>query len=115
MKVTELAEKLELTQLAKGDEAAEVTGGYVSDLLSWVMAHGVRGGAWVTVQTHLNIIAVASLLEMSCIIIPEGIAVDQPTLDKAAEEEISIYSSPKTAYQLAGEMYAMGIGATEKQ
>lgn len=115
MTVKDLTEKLDLAILAPGDASAEVTGGYCSDLLSWVMAHGVRGGAWITVQTHLNIIAVASLLDMSCIIIPEGIAVDAPTLDKAAEEGISILSSKKTAYELSGLMYNLGIGATGKQ
>lgn len=115
MQVKELVEKLELTVLANGDEAAEVTGGYSSDLLSWVMAHGVRGGAWITVQTHMNIIAVASLLDMSCIIIPEGIDVDESVLGKAAGEGISILSSAKTAYELSGLMYGMGIGASEKK
>lgn len=114
MRVNELIEKLELKILADGDMEAEITGGYSSDLLSWVMAHGVRGGAWITVQTHLNIIAVASLLDMSCIIIPEGIAVDSPTLEKAEEEGISVLSSARTAYELSGMMYAMGIGATDR-
>lgn len=112
MRVNELIEKLELQMLAEGDGDAEITGGYTSDLLSWVMAHGVRGGAWITVQTHLNIIAVASLLDMSCIIIPENIEVDKPTLDKASEEGIAVLSSPRTAYELSGMMYAMGIGSS---
>lgn len=114
MQVKELTTKLELKTLAKGDDGAEITGGYSSDLLSWVMAHGVRGGAWITVQTHLNIIAVASLLEMSCIIIPEGIEVDKPVLDKAEEEGIAVLSSGRTAYELSGMMYSMGIGASEQ-
>ena len=107
MKVCELEKELSLQLLCQGDTQAEITGGYTSDLLSW-------GGAWITVQTHLNIIAVASLLDMSCIIIPEGIGVEQPTLDKAAEEGICIFSSDKTAYELSGLMYGMGIGATSK-
>lgn len=114
MRVNELIEKLELKTLAKGDGEAEITGGYSSDLLSWVMAHGVRGGAWITVQTHLNIIAVASLLDMSCIIIPENIEVDKPTLEKAEEEGIAVLSSPKTAYELSGLMYGMGIGSSAR-
>ncbi len=50
----------------------EVTCGYTCDLLSWVMAHGKAGMAWITVQTHMNVIAVASLMEMAAVIIPEG-------------------------------------------
>ena len=50
----------------------EVKCGYSCDLLSWVMAHGAESMAWVTVQTHMNVIAVAALHDMSCVIIPEG-------------------------------------------
>ncbi|MDL2220751.1 AraC family transcriptional regulator [Eubacteriales bacterium OttesenSCG-928-N14] len=115
MTVAELKEKLNLTQLSVGDDAAQIMGGCVCDLLSWVMAHGVQNGAWITVQTHINIIAVATLLELACIIIPEGIAVEQPTLDKAAEEGIAILGSDKSAYELAGLMYQSGIVPTTRQ
>ena len=47
------------------DKTASVRCGYTCDLLSWVMAHGKAGMAWVTVQTHMNVIAVASLMEMA--------------------------------------------------
>ena len=59
----------------------DVTCGYVCDLLSWVMAHGEEGMAWVTVQTHLNVVAVAALAEMACVILPEGIVMEQESLD----------------------------------
>lgn len=60
--------------------------GYTCDLLSWVMAHGKQGMAWITVQTHMNVIAVASLMEMAAVIIPEGIQMEEPSLEKAREE-----------------------------
>ncbi len=88
----------------------EVTGGTCCDLLSWVMAHGKKNGLWITVQTHTNIVAVASLLELSCIIIPENISVEQKTLDKAEEEGIPILSSSLSGYELSGRLFAMGIG-----
>ena len=55
----------------------EVTTGYSCDLLSWVLAHGQAGMAWITVQTHLNVIAVAMLMDMACVIIPEGIVLEE--------------------------------------
>lgn len=54
-----------------------IKSGYVGDLLSWVMANAGNGCAWVTIQTHVNIIAVATLLEMTCVIIPEGAEVEE--------------------------------------
>ncbi|MGI6152832.1 MAG: AraC family transcriptional regulator [Christensenellaceae bacterium] len=107
----ELAEKLGLTLLTeKAAEEGEVTDGYCCDLLSWVMARGEAGMAWITVQTHLNVVAVACLHDFSCVIVPEDIEVPEGTLEKANEEGVALYSSSKTAYEVCCEMYALGIG-----
>ena len=87
----------------------EVTCGYTCDLLSWVMAHGKQGMAWVTVQTHMNVIAVAVLMEMSCVIIPEGIVMEENSLAKAAAEGVVILQSKLTAFELCGRMAAAGL------
>lgn len=74
---------------------------YIGDLLSWVMSHSGEECAWITVQTHINIVAVAVLLEMSCIILPEGCKPDEDTLEKAKEEGIPILMCPWNAYEIA--------------
>ena len=72
MNVRELMPHIEARALT-GETGLDnpVSAGYACDLLSWVMAHGREHMAWVTVQTHMNVIAVATLHEMSCVIIPE--------------------------------------------
>ena len=108
----ELAKKMELKLLTDGvEEEKEVTDGYVCDLLSWVMARGEAGMAWVTVQTHLNVVAVACLHDFSCVVIPENIQVPEETVKKAQEEGIPLYSSPKTAYALGGILHELGVGS----
>ncbi|MDL2224765.1 AraC family transcriptional regulator [Eubacteriales bacterium OttesenSCG-928-M02] len=114
MRVWEIVKELELDVLVEGDQDAQVMGGCCCDLLSWVMAHGVHNGIWITVQTHLNTIAVGTLLDLSCILVPEGIAVEEATLQKAKEEGICILSSKKTAFELCGLLYEKGIGAAER-
>ena len=112
--VGDLKEKLgakELTDTNGNDRP--ILAGYVCDLLSWVMAKGSEGMAWITVQTHLNMIAVACLHEFACVIIPEGIAVPEETIAKAEEEGIPVLSSDKTAYEICMGMVELGIGAGE--
>lgn len=110
MTVNELIALTESTAVTQGfDGGRAVTSGYSCDLLSWVMTHGRADMAWVTVQTHLNVIAVATLLDFSCVIIPENIEVPQTTADKAQEEGVLILRSPKTAYELCGLMYESGL------
>lgn len=106
-----LAEKLGLRQLTHLNEFdREVKDGYVCDLLSWVMARGEEGMAWITVQTHLNVVAVACLHEFACVIVPEGIEVPEATLAKADEEEMPIFGASQTAYELCCAMCGLGVG-----
>lgn len=78
----------------------EISKIYVCDLLSWVMSHAGSNDAWVTVQTHVNIVAVAVLLEVPCIIIPEGLKVEEATIKKALDENIAILSTKMDAYEI---------------
>jgi predicted transcriptional regulator len=110
MTIKELMEKTGMRLLA-GESGLnkEVTGVYICDLLSWVMSHSKKGDAWITVQTHSNVVAVAALLELGCIIIPEDIEVEAETLNKADEEGIAVLQSSLSSYALAKEFCKMGI------
>lgn len=87
----------------------EITCGYTCDLLSWVMAHGEEGMAWVTVQTHMNVVAVAVLADMACVVMPENIDMPKESIDKAADEGLVILKSPLTAFAICGRMAAKGV------
>lgn len=89
----------------------EIKCGCCCDLLSWVMAKGDEGCGWITVQTHLNVIAVASLHDMACVICPEDIEPEAASVKKADEEGIAVIKSPLSSYKIAGIMYSAGIGA----
>ena len=110
MNVKELAEKFNLHVVAgQNDLDRQIQGGYCGDLLSDVMANAPHGCIWLTVQTHQNIVAVAVLHEMAAIILTGGQEPDQETLEKADEEGIPILMWPKTAYELAGQVYGAGV------
>lgn len=110
MQVKDIAKKLNLSVVAgvKGSYK-EITTVYVGDLLSWVMANAKKGSIWITIQSHVNIIAVASLLNLSCIIVAEGVHIDKETVERADNEEITILSSTMNAYQIIKELINTGI------
>ena len=115
MKVRALMEALSAENLVEdADLDAEVSCGYSCDLLSWVLAHGKPGMAWITVQTHLNVIAVAVLMEMSCVILPEGIVLEEASLLKAKEEGLAVLAAKQTAFALSGIMATAGISPAEE-
>ncbi len=89
----------------------EVACGYCCDLLSWVMAHGEEGMAWVTVQTHLNVVAVAVLADMACVVLPEGIVMEEESLAKAVSEEMCVLTSPLSSYEICVRMGQAGVPA----
>lgn len=105
MKLRELADLLQMKVLTDGKGLdRDVEGVYIGDLLSWVMSHANKGDLWITVHTHLNIVAVAVLVDLACIVIPEDLQVEEATILKANEEGVVILSSGKTSYQIAVEV-----------
>ena len=101
MKVCDVAEKLSLKPLSVADSSREITGVYIGDLLSWVMGRAESGDAWITIMSNINIVAVASLADVACIILAEGVVLDENVCATALQKGINIYTSDKTAYELA--------------
>lgn len=89
----------------------KINGGTACDLLSHAMTHLTVGSAWITVQTHVTVVAVAVLGRASCIIWPDNIAPDMQSVAKAEQEGIAIISSPLSAYETVSIMSAHGIAA----
>ncbi len=110
MKLTEIIERLGL-QIISGAEFVdrEVKGGYVSDMLSDVLKNASEGDLLVTLQVHLNVIAIASMKEIVAIIIVNNRQPDQDTLDKAVTEQIPVLGTTMNAYQTVGKLYELGL------
>lgn len=90
----------------------EVEGGYVSDLLSDVIAGSKEGDLWLTLQLHQNIVAVAFLNNLAGIVIVGGREPDPDTLRKAEEQGVPIMVTSLNAYEVAGKLYQMGVKRT---
>ncbi len=110
MKVNDIMNKLSLECVA-GERGItkDVTGCYIGDLLSLAMAKVEEGYVWITIQTNINIVAVATLRDAACIILADGQKPDDNTAEKANEEEIPILSSPSSAYEIAKGLGALSI------
>ena len=111
MNLQEIIEKLNLTVLTTPvDFARQVpSSGYAADLLSCVMAGARQKGLWITLQAHTNVVAVASLLELSAVIITEGAAPEPATISTANEKGVTLLSSAMTTYQVVGKLWEMGL------
>ena len=108
MKVRELVEKLGLTIFC-GEENLdnEIKGGYVSDLLSDVMGFAQEGNVWVTLQTHKNVIAIASLKELAAIVLVKGNKPEEDMLEQAKEEGIPVLTHRSSKETLASLMISL--------
>lgn len=110
MTVRKLMEEMELFIVAGASGIEnEVENVYIGDLLSWVMGNAEQKCVWITVQSHVNIIAVATLIGASCIIVCEGVYVETDTVEKANSEGIPIFASSYNSYQLAKQLMNMGL------
>lgn len=111
MNLQSIIDQLQLTVLTKTRDFTSIQpqGGYVSDLLSCVMAGAKTNNLWVTLQAHMNIIAVASMLDVAAIIITENAQPDEATIAKANEQGIILLSTPKASYEICGRLWEMNI------
>ena len=111
MRLHELADLLTLTELTPttGEVDPNITKGYASDLLSDVLANAPSGGVLVTLQVHLNVIAVAGHAGLAAVIFSAGRKPEEDVIAKAAEENIALFTSPDDTFDLVGRLYALGI------
>ena len=99
--VKELVDKYGFQAVSIPHPEKEVVGGYVGDLLSWVMGRATEGCAWITIMSNLNVIAVATLVDVSCVILAEGVILDGEVLSAAKSKGVNILSSSLPAYETA--------------
>lgn len=101
MKVKDLAENYDFEVLTLPDGEREIDGVYIGDLLSWVMGRAKSDNAWITIMTNVNILAVASLADTSCIILAEDVSLDDDVIQTALDKEINILKTKMDIYSAA--------------
>jgi predicted transcriptional regulator len=108
MKVTDIVDRIGLT-IFSGHEGlgTEVSGGYTSDLLSDVMGHAAAGNVWVTIQTHRNVLAIASLRDISAVVITCGGKPAEDTVAQSNEEGIPVLGTDLSTFEFTGKLYSL--------
>lgn len=101
MTVECLAKEVGLKQLCIPSPEREINGAYCGDLLSWVMGKAEPDNAWITIMSNINIVAVATLVDTSCIILAENVTLDDEILATAISKGVNILSTDLSAYDIA--------------
>lgn len=110
MTVKNIADKLNLNFYA-GEELSDKTAKccYIGDLLSLAMSKVQADYVWITIQTNVNIVAVASLADAACIILADGCVPDEKTVERAKEQDVIILGGEISAYEAAVKLAELGI------
>lgn len=98
MTVGEIIQKTGFEVISESDKSKTVEGYYAGDLLSWVMGNAKPGSVWLTIMTNINVLAVASLLDLACVVICENSAIDGDIINTAKEKGINILRTPLPVY-----------------
>ena len=108
MKVSDLVKQLNLTVFSGHNGLDnEITGGYTSDLLSDVMGNVDEGQVWITLQTHRNIMAVASLKEVAAVILVKGLSPAPDAMSHSNEEGIPLLGTSLEAFETSGRLFQL--------
>lgn len=106
MKVSDLVERFNLKVFSgKNGLENKISGGYVSDLLSDVMGNAAEGEVWITLQTHHNVMAVASLKELAAVILVKNLEPDSEMVQKSDEEGIPVLGTNAETFEISGKLY----------
>jgi len=111
--VRDIADRLGLRVYAADDTglSRQITGGYCGDLLSCAMAGARAGQVWVTLQAHRNVVAVATLAEVACVIITEGAQPDEATVHTAERERVALLGSGRGSFAVVADLVRLGVPA----
>ena len=101
MTVSELANALSLKPIALPCGERTVCGVYIGDLLSWVMGRAKSDDLWITIMSNVNIVAVAALVDVACIVLAEGVTLEDNVRRTAEEKGVNVLATDMTAYELA--------------
>lgn len=104
MTVGEIAKNLPLSKVSISDADRTVEGVYIGDLLSWVMGRAKSGNIWITIMSNINVIAVATLADVSCVILAEGVQLDSDTMSAAKAKGVNILFTDLTSYEIAAKI-----------
>jgi len=109
MTVSELITKADLEIVNLADAEREIVGGYTGDLLSFVMGNVETDNVWVTIMTNTNIVAVASLADVACIVITEAEELPNETVESAKLRNINILKTKRNSYEMCAMLAGFGI------
>jgi len=112
MRMGEIAEKLGLKNLTPEIGNAvenQVKAGHCSDLLSDVLANAPDGSVLVTIQVHVNVIAVAVHAGLSAVIFASGMTPEERVRQKAIEEGLPLFTSKEPTFDIVGKLYTLGL------
>ena len=101
MTVKELSETYGFSVLTMPEPDREVRGGYVGDLLSWVMGRAEADQVWITIMSNVNTLAVASLSDVSAVLLAEGVTLEPALIETAGQKGINVLRSDDSAFRLA--------------
>ncbi len=111
MKINDIlkSEDFSLITGKKSDTDKEIKGCYIGDLLSLAMAKVEEGFLWITIQTNINVVAVSSLKEASCVIVADGYQIEESVKNKAEDEGVLIISTKLSSYEVASYLVKSGL------
>lgn len=110
MTLSEIARHLELkVHAGRGGLNRPVSGAYIGDLMSDVMAHAHKDGLWITIQIHPNIVAVSVLKDLAGVIIANGREPSEDTVRQAEEQSLPLLGTPLSAFELGGRLHGLGL------
>ncbi len=107
MTVEQLIAETGFVPLCMPEPEREISGAYMGDLLSWVMGKAREGSVWITIMSNINVVAVAALSDVACVLLTEGVTLEEDVLNTAQQKGINILSTCLPSFEAAVKIHGM--------
>jgi hypothetical protein len=108
MRISEVAEKTGLESL-NAYEDADLSGVYISDMVSDIITGAQSGCVLVTLQTHKSLVAAANLVDAAMVVVAHGKRPGDDVIELADRAGLALFSSPDDTWAYALKLFDLGM------
>ena len=107
MKLSEIVRELNLKVENIANQDATISSAYASDLLSDVMGNAKSGQVWITMQTHKNVAAIASLKDIPAVVIINNGKPEKDMIIHAKNENVAVLITDLPCYEFCAALHKL--------
>jgi hypothetical protein len=108
MRISEIVEKTGLEALNAWEDE-DISGVYISDMVSDIITGAAGCGLLLTLQTHKSLIAAANLVDVAMVVFAHDKRPAEDVIQLADKAGIALFTTPDHTWSYAVKLFELGM------